>query len=94
MRVSTAFYVPFLSLSTALALPQTNGAAPEKINAFTLSVYNTGTILHRQAVEASGQSFNLGLDGPSAYCPSPPVPKEACPPGEQTVVYGGGMQIS
>lgn len=91
MRLLSAFYVAALS---TLASAQTNGAAPAKINAFTLSVYNSGTTLHKQAVNAASLSFFLGLDGPYAYCPTPPVPKEACPPGNQTVVYGGGMQIS
>lgn len=91
MRLLSAIYVTALS---ALASAQTNGATPQKVNAFTLTVWNSGTILDKQVVHAGGLSFALGLAGPFSYCPSPPVPPEACPPGNQTVVYGGGMQIA
>lgn len=90
MRLSSTIYVAALC---ALSSAQTNGATPEKINAFTLSVYNTGTTLDKQIVNAGGLSFVLGLDAPLSYCPSPPVSIEACPPGNETVVYRDGMQI-
>lgn len=97
MHFSTISVLAVLS-SIARALPQVGTAptpTPEPITRFTIQVYNTGTALHNKVIHASGRYFSLGLDGPSTFCPLIGGPfEDACPPGDETVVYGGGISLA
>jgi hypothetical protein len=94
--------VPLL-LTIATALPygggddDDDGTCNAPLNfAYTLQVqhdwhnrhHNTAHSLGGKKIEASALGFYIGLDAPATYCPSPPVPIEACPAGNETVLSG------
>jgi hypothetical protein len=78
-------------VAAAPQIPGDTAGTVQYVNYYP-TVWAPGTTLHDQRLEACGFAFSLGLDGPCAYCPSPIVPPEACPPGNETVVYRGGLQ--
>jgi hypothetical protein len=51
---------------------------------FTVIAAHSGSPIHLQPIEASGEAFWIGK-GPTTYCPSPPVPAGQCPAGTSTV---------
>lgn len=67
-------------------------SAQDTISAFTLKAWNPSSTLQGEEVNAAGFGFHLGIDGPATYCPT--IVGDSCPPGNQTVVYKGGMSLS
>jgi len=53
---------------------------------FTLTVYQPGSPLDGQVVNAAAEALYLGLKGPSSYCPVTDV--SLCPAGNQTIFAG------
>ncbi|KAH0550886.1 hypothetical protein GP486_007750 [Trichoglossum hirsutum] len=97
----TSCLVHFLLLSLATALPYGDGDDDGSCNAtpstaYRLEVRRDSHNHHHELshelwgkkIEASAQGLYIGLNGPSTYCPSPPVPIDQCPAGKETVFAG------
>ena len=61
---------------------------------FTVIAARSGSPIHLQEIQASGEQFWIG-QGPSTFCPVPPVPADQCPAGTSTVFIanGGGLSL-
>jgi hypothetical protein len=53
---------------------------------FTLTVYQPGSPLNGQVVNAAAEALYLGLKGPSSYCPLTNL--TLCPAGNETIFAG------
>ncbi|KFY30002.1 hypothetical protein V494_08327, partial [Pseudogymnoascus sp. VKM F-4513 (FW-928)] len=67
-------------------------SAQDPINHFTLKAWNPSSTLQGEEVNALNFEFHLGSDGPATYCPE--VVGDACPAGNETVVYKGGLSLA
>ncbi|EPS36364.1 hypothetical protein H072_10106 [Dactylellina haptotyla CBS 200.50] len=90
------------TLATVITAASVVSAAPTyssepKPLALTMMAIRSASPIHFGRVDASGQKFYIGLDRPSSYCPSPPVPVGSCPSGNYTSIswgqYGPYMNV-
>ena len=73
-------------LTVAVALSLVNFAAAQSATGqFTLTVYQPGSPLHGEVVNAAGEAFSLG-GSPATYCPL--TNQQLCPVGNQTIFAG------
>ncbi|KAF3084577.1 hypothetical protein TWF569_006362 [Orbilia oligospora] len=78
------------TLATLLATAVAAAPAPSNLS-FTMMSLRSASPVHFGSVNASGQKFYIGLEKPSSYCPTPPVPASSCPSGKYTsVTFGSG----
>ncbi|KAK6351442.1 hypothetical protein TWF718_004602 [Orbilia javanica] len=78
------------TLATLLATAVAAAPAPSNLS-FSMMSLRSASPVHFGQVNASGQKFYIGLEKPSSYCPTPPVPAKSCPSGKYTsVVFGSG----
>jgi len=60
---------------------------------FTVIAARSGSPIHLQEIQASGEHFWIG-EGPTTYCPVPPIPADQCPAGTSTVFIASGDGLS
>ncbi|PKY04708.1 hypothetical protein P168DRAFT_137771 [Aspergillus campestris IBT 28561] len=85
-----ASLLPLLA-SAAPTAESAKDAAPEP--AFGVMAVRSASPIHFLPMTAASQKFWLGGET-SSYCPTPPVPKEDCPPGTDTVFSPGGYALN
>lgn len=92
MKSSTAAFLLASICALTSASPVKSRQTTES-SAFTIVAARSGSPIHLQTVQASGQAFWIGKET-TTYCP-PQVDAEGnCPPGTQTVLAGGDSTIS
>jgi hypothetical protein len=80
------------STSAAVISAVLSQVSAQDISVFTLKAWNPQSTLQGKDVNAAGRAFYVGLDSPATYCPL--TPSVSCPPGNETVVYKGGMSLA
>ena len=69
---------------------QTLNVLPAQTGPFTLVASHPGSPIDGKPINAGGLHFLIGV-GAASYCPSPPVPSGACPPGNTTIFFNGAL---
>ena len=90
---SSSCIIPSESISDLPASSSSTSVAPTP-TPFTVIAARSGSPIHLQEIQASGQLFWIG-QGPSTFCPVPTVPADQCPAGTSTVFIanGGGLSL-
>lgn len=84
-----------LTFAALLAAVSAVAAAPTSCDInFTMMSLRSASAIHFGRVDASGTKFYIGLERPSSYCPTPPVPASSCPSGNSTAVSFGQSGMS
>ena len=65
---------------------------PKATGGIVVEAGNPTAPFYQMRFEACGKNFLLGPDGPCTYCPTI-VPREACPPGEDTIFFPGTSMV-
>ena len=81
--MKVTFATLLAAVSAVSAAPVTSD--PEPLH-FTMMSLRSASPIHFGRVEASGRKFYIGIEKPSTYCPTPPVPADSCPSGKSTVL--------
>ncbi|KAF2835245.1 hypothetical protein M501DRAFT_999278 [Patellaria atrata CBS 101060] len=66
---------------------------PAQSGPFTVQALNPNAPFHGWPIEACGRHFVITQHGPCTYCPEN-VPRDVCPPGNETLLYAGsGLSV-